>query len=80
MKPLLACMPVCLTFVSITLIGLVVVVFGLSNRAPIESEPEAAPAEDATPGVTGRPPWWLLPLMVAVLVVGLLLLSLVVEN
>lgn len=35
MTPLFACFPVCLTFVSIAIIGLIVVVFGLSNSTPL---------------------------------------------
>ena len=77
MTPLLGCIPVCLTFVSIALIGLVVVVFGLSNRVPIDDQPETT---DGEPTATRRPPLWLFPLMLLALVVALLLLSLVVEN
>ncbi|QJW93593.1 hypothetical protein [Frigoriglobus tundricola] len=54
MTPLLACVPVCMKFVAIGIIGAIVVVFGLSNPVPIDDSPkEEGPSRY---GATGPPP------------------------
>lgn len=70
MTPLLACFPVCLTFVAIGIVAAVVVAFGMYSREPLTGEEAANP--DAPP--SGRPPLWVLPLML--LVAALLMLVL----
>ena len=73
MAPLFACFPVCLTFVAIGIVGAIVVALGMYNRTPLEDRPE--PANTRSPyGVTGPPPWWVLPLMM--LAVALVMLAL----
>ena len=72
MTPLLACIPVCLTFVSIAIIGLVVVVFGMSNRVPTDDQPEGA---SEAPTDAGRPPLWVFPLVLLAAILLLLAMS-----
>jgi hypothetical protein len=74
MTPLFACFPVCLTFVAIGILGLIVVVLGMYNRAPLEDRPEAAD-EPSRYGVTGPPPWWVLPLMLLAVAAVMLVLA-----
>jgi len=57
-----------MTFVAIGIIGVVVVVFGLSNPVPTD-EPPAAYDEPSRYGRTGPPPWWVMVLIVLALVV-----------
>jgi hypothetical protein len=65
MTPLFACFPVCLTFVSIAVIGVIVVVFGLSNGVPLDDA--AAPAEARQP--RALPPLWIFPVALLILTV-----------
>ena len=73
MTPLLSCIPVCLTFVSIAIIGLIVVVFGLSNRVPTDDPPEGA--SEAPTEAAGRPPLWVFPLVLLAAILLLLAMS-----
>lgn len=69
MTPLFACFPVCLTFVSIAIIGVIVVVFGLSNHTPLNE------CADATQGATQPrklPPLWVFPVVLLILTVLML--------
>lgn len=72
MTPMFACFPVCLTFVAIGIVGAVVVAFGMYNRAPLPEE-EEAPAADTPP--SGRPPLWVLPLMLLAVTLVMLVLN-----
>ena len=74
MSPLVACVPMCLTFMGRAIVLAVVVIFDVSNHIPGDDQP--APAEEnAPPGTTGPPPVWVIVLMVAVIVVVLLALA-----
>jgi hypothetical protein len=78
MTPLFACFPVCLTFVSIAIIGVIVVVCDMSNRVSTDEQPELADdAQTATvpPSATGLPPLWVFPVTLLVLAVVLLVLA-----
>jgi hypothetical protein len=57
MTPLLACFPVCMTFVAIGIVGAIVVAFGMYNQESTGEE------ESETAAASGRPPLWVLPLM-----------------
>ncbi len=70
MTPLLACIPVCLTFVSIAIIGLVVVVFGMSNRVPTDEQPEETETTASPP-----PPLWVFPLVLLAVILLLIAMS-----
>lgn len=73
MTPLFARFPVCLTFVAIGIVGLIVVALGMYNRTPLE-DPEPADGPSRY-GVTGPPPWWVLPLMLLAVTVVMLVLA-----
>jgi hypothetical protein len=53
-------MPVCMTFASIFLIGVVVVVFGMSNRSPADETAGAATGAQAS---GPAPPLWVFPVV-----------------
>ena len=76
MTPLFGCIPVCMSFVAIGIVGVVVVVFGLSNPTPTDGPP---PDYDAPSryGRTGPPPWWVFVLMMAVLWASVLVVALI---
>jgi hypothetical protein len=74
MTPLVACVPMCLTFVGLAIILAVVVIFDVSNRIPGDDQP-AAPGEDELPGQTGPPPVWVMALMVVAIAVVMLALA-----
>ena len=65
MTPVFACVPMCMTFVSIAIIGMVVVVFGLSNRVP--NDELADHDETTTAAPRGLPPLWVFPLTLLIL-------------
>jgi len=73
MTPLFGCFPVCLTFVSIAIIGVVVVVFGLSNRVSTDDQPE--PIDRAAQRASGLPPLWVFPVTLLILAVVMLVLA-----
>ena len=66
MSPLLACFPVCLTFVALGILALLVFVTGMVGAGPgaaTEEVDPAAPPVDERP--TGPPPWWVILLIFA---------------
>lgn len=67
---LLACFPVCTTFVALGLIALALLIF---YERPKVVEAEAVPDEDATP--RKYPPWWAFALIPIVLAIILQLLA-----
>jgi hypothetical protein len=78
MTPLFACFPVCLTFVSIAIIGVIVVVFDMANRVSTDEPPEpadGAPAASTPQSAAGLPPLWVFPVTLLVLAVLLLVLA-----
>lgn len=74
MTPLLACFPVCMTFVAIGIVGAVVVALGMYNRTPLNAPP-GGETEPSRYDTTGPPPWWFLPVVFAVLTVVMLVLA-----
>src|SRR6266511_3960930 len=70
---LFACFPVCLTFVSIAIIGVIVVVFGLSNR--VSPDERAALAESTPQAPAKLPPLWVFPVVLLILTVLMLVLA-----
>ena len=75
MSPLLACVPGCLTFVSLALVGVILYLAGAGAGAPGQTEADGAPAAPAR-----RPPYWVAPAVLLVVVLVLLLLSLVTDG
>jgi hypothetical protein len=76
MPPLVACFPVCLTFVALGLLALLVLATGMVGPAPGAAEGEdAAPPAFRGDGPTGPPPWWVVVLIVLAVVASFFFLN-----
>lgn len=66
MTPLLACFPMCLTFVALAVLGLLVLATGAYSRVMPAGEPEEPAADPPDGSESGRPPLWVAALIFAV--------------
>ncbi|MDB5307553.1 MAG: hypothetical protein JWO38_1755 [Gemmataceae bacterium] len=77
MTPLFACFPVCMTFVSLSIVGAIMILAGAGRDGLPESGGDEQPAPGSPETAGGPPPWWVVVLIFAAVLVGMLLLSLV---
>jgi len=75
MTPLFACIPVCLSFIALGVVGLfVVLIMGTNHEgpnAPVDAIPSADTEADPNPG---RPPLWVVALIFVVVLLHFALL------
>jgi hypothetical protein len=70
--PLFACLPVCLTFVALGIVGLIVVVTGAYHALDLPAPADGTEPPGPKPGEFA-PPWWLFVLLPAAVILLTLL-------
>jgi len=76
MSPLLACFPVCLTFVALGILALLVFITGMVGTGPgATADADSEPATVDTSGPTGPPAWWVILLIFIAVALSFFLLN-----